>query len=307
MQDAPFCFCGSFSCRVAWTERPIRPVSAPGFLCHTKFRRIPARGCYADETMLAANKPIWGGRAAQDEESARALQLSLLPTEIPQLPGFQIACAWRPSQQVSGDLFDVISLDPVPDTPVRLALCVADVSGKGPSAVARAHEVHSAVREYAPRAASPAELCTLVNRALSGAAAPAKYVTMWYGVLETSGRLCYESAGHCLPLLVRADGSVAFPASFSGILGIFSHWLYQTQEIELRPGDCLLIMTDGILQAGRRREEFGYRRLIAMVETAGQQSAQALASRIVDSVAAFCSGRFEDDASLIVVKAPARP
>lgn len=253
--------------------------------------------------MLAVTKSNLGGRGARNEESPLSLQLSLLPQEIPQLPRFQIACAWRPSQQVSGDLFDVFPLHSTPDIPARLALCVADVAGKGMNAVTRTREVHSAVREYAPRAASPAELCTLVNRALSGTTAPAKYVTMWYGVLEASGRLHYESAGHCLPLLVRADGSVAFPASFSGVIGIFSHWLYQTQEIELHPGDCLLVMTDGILEARRRREEFGYRRLIALVETAGEQSAQALASQIVDSVAAFCGGRFEDDASLIVVKA----
>jgi len=260
--------------------------------------------------MLVANKTSWGSwmaNGAQDEEAARAIQLSLLPKEIPQLPGFQIACAWRPSQRVSGDLFDVFPLEPTSDSPARLALCVADVSGKGPSAVTRARELHSALREHAPRAASPAELCTLVNRTLSSTVAPAKYVTMWYGVLEASGRLHYESAGHCQPLLVRADGSVAFPASFSGIIGIFSHWLYQTQEIELHPGDCLLIVTDGILQSRRRREEFGYQRLIALVEAAREQSAQALASVIVDSVAAFCGGRFEDDASLIVVKAPARP
>ncbi len=243
------------------------------------------------------------GRGSQDDDSARDLQLSLLPKEIPQLPGFEIACAWRPSREVSGDVFDVFSLDPTPQSPARLALCAADVSGKGASAALRAREVHTAVREYAPRANSPAELCTLVNRALSGTTVPAKYVTMWYGVLESSGRLQYESAGHCLPVLVRADGSVTFPASFSGVVGIFSHWLYQTQEIDLHPGDCLLIMTDGILQARRRREEFGYRRLIALVEAAGEQSAQALASHVIDAVATFCEGHFDDDASLIVVKA----
>jgi len=262
--------------------------------------------------MLAVTKSNWSGlgrgsgRAAQGDESARSLQLSLLPKEIPQLPGFQVACAWRPSSQVSGDLFDVFPLDPAPDDPSRLALCIADISGKGSGAVTRARELHLAVRDYAPQAASPAELCTLVNRALSSSTAPARYVTMWYGVLETSGRLQYESAGHCLPVLVRADGSVVFPASFSGIIGIFSHWLYQTQEIELHPGDCLLVMTDGLLQARRRREEFGYRRLIAMVEAAGQQSAESLASGIMESVTAFCGGRFEDDASLIAVRAQPR-
>jgi len=205
-------------------------------------------------------------RAAKnaEEEEARAIQTRLLPGEIPQLEGFEIASAWRPSAQVSGDYFDVFPLDGD-----RMALCIADVSGKGMAAVTLMSELHDAVRKFAPGAASPSELCTQVNQALCRPGAQTRYVTMFYGVLERGdSRLRYESAGHCLPLLVRSDGSVEFLKSFSGVIGIFSHWLYQNQEAQLRSGDCLLLLTDGVLQAeGRRHEEFGYQRLIAAVES----------------------------------------
>jgi serine phosphatase RsbU (regulator of sigma subunit) len=125
---------------------------------------------------------------------------------------------------------------------------------------------------------------------------------MFYGILGCDRRLRYESAGHCLPLLVRRDGDVEFPASFSGVIGIFSHWLYQNQEVELHSGDCLLLITDGILQAeNRRHEEFGYQRLIASVQSRRAAGANAVAQEILASVVEFCGGKLRDDASLVAV------
>ena len=234
-----------------------------------------------------------------EEKQARDIQTRLLQRQPPQLEGFDIACAWQPSAEVSGDYIDVFELGPD-----RLAVCIADVSGKGMSAVLLTGRLQAAVREFAPGAESPAELCTQVNQTLSGPGPQTRYVTMFYGVLERGGRrLRYESAGHCLPVLVRGDGGVEFPASFSGVIGIFSHWLYQNQEVELRAGDCLVLVTDGLLSAeNRRREEFGYKRLIATVEKARVLGAVETSREIVTAVAKISGGKFRDDASLIVVR-----
>lgn len=244
--------------------------------------------------------PTPSGRAAKSAEKveARAIQVRLLPAEISQIPGFEIATAWQPSEEVSGDYFDVF---PLPQD--QTALCIADVSGKGLAAATLASEVRDAVRKFAPDAASPSELCTQVNQALSRPG-QTRYVTMFYGMLDNATRLLrYESAGHCLPLLVRADGSVWFPASFSGLMGLFSHWLYQTQEVHLQESDCLLLITDGILQAeSRKGEEFGYQRLIAQVESSRALGAEALSQEILAEVTKFSGGQLEDDASLIVVR-----
>jgi sigma-B regulation protein RsbU (phosphoserine phosphatase) len=241
-----------------------------------------------------------GGRAAKsaEEAEARAIQLRLLPTEIPQLSGFEIATAWQGSEEVSGDYFDVF---PLPED--QMALCIADVSGKGIAAATLASELRDAVRKFAPGAASPAEFCTHVNQTLSRPG-QTRYVTMFYGMLDAATRLLrYESAGHCLPLLVRSDGSVSFPASFSGLMGLFSHWLYQTQDLHLQQGDCLLLITDGVLQAENRKgEEFGYQRLIAQVERSRTESAETLGQEILTEVAKFSGGKIEDDASLIGVR-----
>ena len=241
---------------------------------------------------------IGRGTPAAEVEEARAIQESLLPRILPQLPRFEIAGAWRPSKEVSGDYFDVFTLGEE-----RLALCVADVSGKGLAAATLMKDLHDAVRKFAPDAESPAELCTQVNQALCRPGQQTRYATMFYGMLEGDGRLRFESAGHCLPLLVRADGSVWFPASFSGVIGIFSHWLYQNQEVQLHSGDCLLLITDGVLQAeNRKHEEFGYRRLIAAVESHRGLTAQALAEQILSAVIKFSGGKLRDEASMIVVR-----
>lgn len=230
-------------------------------------------------------------------QRAREMQADLLPREIPQLPGFRIDCAWQPSEAVSGDYYDVFPL-----SDGAMALCIADVSGKGMEAAQLAGQVQDAVRRFAPAADSPAELCTRVNRALCEAIGPARYITLFYAVLEASGRLRYENAGHCQPLLVRAGGAVEFPASFSGVAGIFSHWLYQNQELQLRPGDRLLLLTDGILEAENRRgEAFGYRRLIAQLEHQKNGDTGSPARQLLAAVSRFCQGRFADDASLITV------
>lgn len=236
---------------------------------------------------------------AQERLQARALQESLLPTAPPQVPGYDIACAWRFSPEVSGDYLDVF---PLRDG--QTALCIADVSGKGLAAAQLASELRTAVREFTPSAASPAELCTQVNQALCRPGPQARLITLFYGVLHTAGkRLFYENAGHCLPLLMRSDGAIEFPASFSGVVGIFSHWLYQNQEVQLGPGDCLLLLTDGLLQAeNRRRQEFGYQRLIGLVQRHHADGAAKLAQAILDEVEQYAGGKARDDASLIVVR-----
>ena len=68
-------------------------------------------------------------------------------------------------------------------------------------------------------------------------------------------------------MLVHADGSILMPASYSGVLGLFSHWTFQNSEVQLESGDCLVLMTDGVLEAANRdEEEYGYQRLIDVVK-----------------------------------------
>jgi sigma-B regulation protein RsbU (phosphoserine phosphatase) len=237
---------------------------------------------------------------SHEAELAQAyeIQQHLLPRDTPQIAGFQIACAWQPAKSVSGDYFDVLPLGEG-----RLGLCIADVSGKGITAALLMANLQASVKAFAPEAASPAVLCAKLNTVLCDTVAPGKFVTLFYGIIDSQQRrLQYENAGHCLPLLVHADGSILMPASYSGVLGLFSHWTYQNSEVQLQSGDCLVLMTDGVLEAANRdEEEFGYQRLIDVVKAKRGFGVHGIRTAILESVSEFCNGKFDDDASLIVV------
>jgi sigma-B regulation protein RsbU (phosphoserine phosphatase) len=237
-----------------------------------------------------------------DLQQGHEIQKHLLPRETPQLPGFQIACAWQPATTVSGDYFDVLAL-----SKGKLGLCLADVSGKGfPAALLMANlqaSVKAFTQDGGVAAVSPAVLCVKLNLTLCDNIAPGRFITFFYAVLDEATRMLkYENAGHCLPLLVHADGSIDFPAAYSGVLGLFSHWTYGDHDLQLKPGDALVLMTDGVLEAfDEKEEEFGYQRVIDSVLASRGQGAHGIRKRVLEDVTAFCKGHFDDDASLIVV------
>lgn len=237
-------------------------------------------------------------RYTSELQQAYDLQSGLLPLEPPQLAGLHIACGWQASRSISGDYFDVFSLDEN-----KMALCVADVTGKGMAAVLQMENLQRSVRALAPQAKSPADFCAMLNRALCEGAAPSQYVTLFYGFIEAKKmHLRYENAGHCLPLLVHADNTIELPASYSGVLGLFSHWTYHSAELTLRPGDCLVLMNKGVLEPENEdKEEFGYRRLIEVVQRSKESGANEVRKGILDAVSVFCRGDFQDDSSFIVV------
>lgn len=260
------------------------------------------------EKMEARNRELQGQvqlgevrEQSHEAELAQAheIQRHLLPRDTPQIAGFQIACAWQPAKSVSGDYFDVLPLGEG-----RLGLCIADVSGKGITAALLMANLQASVKAFAKDATSPAELCAKLNDVLCETVAPGKFVTLFYGIIDTQERqLQYENAGHCLPLLVHSDGSILMPASYSGVLGLFSHWTYQHNSLQLTPGDCLVLMTDGVLEATNEdEEEFGYQRLIDVVKAKRGSDAHEIRAAILEAVSAFCNGKFDDDASLIVVR-----
>jgi phosphoserine phosphatase RsbU/P len=224
--------------------------------------------------------------------------MHLLPRETPQLPGFQIACAWQPARRVSGDYFDVLPLGEG-----KLGLCIADVSGKGVAAALLMANLQASVKALATADLSPAQLCSRLNNVLCDNIAPGRFVTFFYAILDEKTRvLRYESAGHCLPVLVHGNGAVEFPEASSGVLGLFSHWTFSDHERALASGDVLVMVTDGVLEAwDKNEEEFGYKRLIDSIVASRNAGAHGIRKRVLEDVTAFCSGQFHDDASLIVV------
>jgi sigma-B regulation protein RsbU (phosphoserine phosphatase) len=245
----------------------------------------------------------------QELERARDIQRSLLPKQIPQIPGFEVAGAWRPASAVSGDYYDVLRFGDR-----RLGICIADVVGKGVSAALLMANVQAAVRAFASDAESPAQVCGKVNRLLCENIATGKFVTFLYGILDAETRTFrFSNAGHLYPILVSAATVSNAPGSASSVrtleqggavLGVFPSAAYEDTTIELRPGDRLLLFTDGITEAtdanGLEFEETG---IAAFAQANAALSAADLDDRLLAHVTAFCGANFHDDATLLVIAA----
>lgn len=235
---------------------------------------------------------------AQELERAREIQQALMPKQIPQIRGFDIAGAWEPARVVGGDYYDVIKL-----SENKLAICIADVVGKSVSAALLMANVQATVRAFASDAASPAWLCNRVNSVLCNNIASGKFVTLFYGMLDAERRILrYTNAGHLPPILVNGSRPAVQLENGGALLGVFPEWKYEESVVELAPGDRLLFYTDGITEAAKTDgEEFGEQRLIATASGLRQRSSAALKDELLSQVKSFCDSQLADDATLIVV------
>ena len=231
---------------------------------------------------------------------ARAIQRRLLPTEIPQIEGGRIAGAWRPARTVSGDYFDVLKF-----SETRAALCIADVSGKGMPAALLMSNVQAAVHAFAADTVSPSELCAKVNHVVSSSTGEDKFITFLYAMVDTREKtLTYTNAGHNAGILLRSNGSLERLEPADAVLGPFRSWRYTEAKIDLGPGDRLVLFTDGVTELrNSSADEFGEDRLIELLVQNRELEAEQLRDRLVEAVLDFSGGEFQDDATLLVLRA----
>ena len=201
---------------------------------------------------------------------------------------------------VGGDYYDVLRFDE--DT---LAFCIADVAGKGMAAALLMSNLQAAVRGLASRTISPNELCAQINRLMYQNIAADRFITFFYCVLDVpSGRLSYCNAGHPAPILLRGDGGDERLRDGGGVLGVFSSQEFAGREVQLRPGDRIVLFTDGVTEAhDAQGEEFGDAGVLRSLRAKGGRGAAAILTNIMASVDEFADGELEDDATLLVVAA----
>lgn len=234
----------------------------------------------------------------QELEEARDIQQLLLPKTIPQVSGSEISTAWRPARIVSGDYFDVLKLDER-----RVALCIADVSGKGMPAALLMSNAQAAIKAFASADVEPARMCEKVNRVVSSNIAEDRFITFFYCLFDSESRkLVYSNAGHNAPILARADGSAFRLEEGGSVLGPFPDWTFAQAEVELKPGDRVLLYTDGITEIrDSSGEEFSEDRLINLLIENRELDAASLQTAVMANVSEFSGGDFQDDATLIVL------
>jgi sigma-B regulation protein RsbU (phosphoserine phosphatase) len=236
--------------------------------------------------------------AARENQAAQSSQRSLLPASLPEIDGCRLAARWEPAFDLGGDCYDAIEL-----SRHSVAVSIADVCGKGlPAAIVMSH-LQASVRAFAAANSAPASVAANVNRALCRNTGLARFVTCFYATYETSTRLMtFTNAGHNPPLLVRADGSVERLSTGGMVLGVFEHATFEQGEVQLEPGDRVVLFTDGITEAtSDADDEFGDDRLMMSIVRRKQTPLGDLVGGIFSDVAAFSGGQVTDDATVVAM------
>lgn len=236
-------------------------------------------------------------RLKKDLEFARTIQEGFLPAAPPTIPGWEFAAQYRAAQEVGGDFYDFIPLGQG-----QMGVLLGDVSGKGVPAALFMARLMSDFRFYATALSSPGEVVGRINQILVERSRRGMFVTLCYLLIDLAqAKVTVVNAGHLAPLVRRADGElVHIEGAANTPLGILAEQTFAEWHHSLAPGDTVVLMTDGILEAMNRKGElFGAKRLHRVVAGAGR-SAEQTGKSIFAAVHRFSRGAPQhDDLTLI--------
>jgi sigma-B regulation protein RsbU (phosphoserine phosphatase) len=228
---------------------------------------------------------------------AQHIQQSILPQRIPQYDGFDIWGRTVAAEIVSGDFYDFI---PLSDN--ILGLAIADGSGHGLPAALVVRDVYMGLRMATDRDFKIVRTMQKLNRIIHRSRMTTKFVSLFYGELETGGILIYTNAGHNAPFLMKRD-SIERLENGGPVLGPTPDATYTRGFAKLDPGDVLCMYSDGIVEAHDPDDnEFGLGRLEDVVRANRERSAPEIGQEVLARVAEW--GRAdEDDRTVVIVKA----
>jgi sigma-B regulation protein RsbU (phosphoserine phosphatase) len=244
-------------------------------------------------------------RLEHELQMARQVQASLLPTETPQLPGWEFVAHWMPARQVAGDYFDFI-LEPNG----QLGMVVADVSDKGMPAALFMALTRSIVRASLDATLSPRERIQRANRLICADAQSGMFVTLFYACLDaTRNQLTYVNGGHNPPLFFRmgkraGQGALSRLARTGMALGVDAEASYEERTLDLNPGDFLVLYTDGVTDAlNANGQSFDMDRLERVALENRDRSAADISAALENAIQVFIGDApLFDDITLLIAR-----
>jgi PAS domain S-box-containing protein len=237
-------------------------------------------------------------------EIADSLQASLLPAELPELPGVELAAAYvaatdEDGVEVGGDFYDVYRC------PGGWGIAIGDVCGKGEEAAAVTAAARHAIRVLAHWNSDPADVLSRANEVLQSEQPEARFITACAGYLQWRGdrlAVTMASAGHPGQLILRADGRVQTLRGGGMALGIFPDAQMSTEEIELGTGDTLYMFTDGVTEARSPEMEYFEERLAGALGRLAGRTAAGVVSAMQALVLEFSQNELRDDVTMLVLR-----
>lgn len=237
-------------------------------------------------------------RLEHELQMARLVQASLLPTQLPEIPGYALAADWRAAREMAGDFYDLF---PLRDG--RWGVVIADVSDKGAPAALYMAMARSLIRAKTEGTTSPAGVLAAVNAALRAQSSTDMFVTVFYAVLDPAAHtLTFANAGHNPPYLRRASGEVEQLPKPDFPLGFFEEIRWREATLTLNPNETLVMYTDGLTDAENPGGEFyGLPRLAAVVAASASLAPTLLKTLLADLEAFTQSAPQPDDITLLVL------
>ena len=229
---------------------------------------------------------------------AAEIQRALLPEGGHSGAFFDAAGMSVQARSIGGDFFDMQD-----NSDGSFGFLCGDVAGKGPAAALLTSKILGIFSAFSAVGDTPEELVDHINKVLTRRAIDARYATLLYGQLQPGGRLKFCNAGHNPPLIYGKDGLRRLESGGMPV-GMFEAAPYSGDETELKPGDTLVVYSDGVTEAHNvAGEEFGEARLVTVLERYTRGSAAIVLEQIINAVKEFARGAEQyDDVTALVVK-----
>ncbi len=249
-------------------------------------------------------------RMRNELELAASLQQAFLPHHLPKIDGITISWEYIPSSFLAGDMIDVIMLD---DT--HLAFYVLDVMGHGVSAALNAISINYLIRpsenvNERQRSLHPGNLFTYINEKFGDFLLTESYFTLFYGVLDlTTMVLTYARGGHPAPILMHHDGGITYLNEGDMPLGLMKEVQFDDFEVQLKPGDKLIIYSDGLTEVfNHEGEMFSTNGIARMMTKHKEVGIHQLTNEILSTVQDFSkSDQWTDDVTLLGLEWESKP
>ena len=236
-------------------------------------------------------------------QMARETQRSLLPSEFPPFPDrkeFELYAFNQPAHHVAGDFFDYFLVNPK-----TLIFVIADVSGKGMSAALVMAVTRTIVRDLAQSGRSPGEILRETNERLREGQKGSAFVTLFLGSYNiVTGKVIYANGGHLPPYLISTSGNVSNVGDATGtIVGMLEEQEYRNAEFTLKPGDTLLLYTDGFPEARSSAGEFyGIPRIKSFLQRHLKSSSRDLCEAAILDITNYQNNNLADDVTLLALR-----